>query len=1352
MKSFLKESLYIVPSLELIDEIKRNKDTSPFSSIGKSQNMVDDFKELYKHNFLVVLAEPGNGKSRLLKEIVLQSNKYEKKAIYINLKSIGSDSIIKKIASYIKRPIKHPKTEKDIKEIIDYFFIEKFKLEEDSNNVLICLDALDEVSKDSLLDYVDKIENFRADFPSVQIVLSCRDYIYEHYESFLKSQQPQLLEIKPFTSYKVSEYLKGYGFTENDVENVLNSFYSSFKLEIINSPRVLEIFVSLKGRFGLESVLNKNKAELLDYFIYGRLDEEENQKRKTNKTDVIKRVLEKLALCMSIYQATEITKDELLTFFDDVKSSLNSTFLNQVDINHFLERSLLVHSSNGDKIQFENAEFQEFLAAKELTRFGRVDQALFDVVVDKTLNEIYPFWSNSIKYVLDLEPSVQLPLIEFICRKESAFNHELLKMILVSDTQNIARLNQSVIEKTFTTIYDLYQKLKWYIPNGLAEKLTTYYVESHEQKLLSDLNNVDKESIVKENVLIVLNSLLSAEKIVIRTVWTDRIVEVLRDEKSLNLIKGSSVRVLAYLNSLDLIKDTIDYYKIEDSSLAHEILRAVIKIDPNDPYTIDMIVDSVKKERTHSYSSTGFQHITSAEGILYFLNVFSKDERLVSRYNMYSPDKYTKDEIIANIRNVYNDKIQDVLNTIILNSSTNVEYDGFINSLLELVKSVDKDYIFKVVDFLKGKDLYRREWHRFNQIFRVLVSSENISTFSKEILEVDGGKEFIAFLMLIEFENSQDPHKREMFEKSKEFLTDQYEKQKDLWANNTMKRPSRKNSVYSRFQYMLLPEPDKFMSAVFDFYRSNRNILSKQITDKDKRRMKELLMDTVLKWDFYSSNFHIKYTNEEKTKYSVSDAIRIFGDAFDLFSEFEIPFEVYRQKLIDFIPYSFRNDNEEGLFKLIGDLDESEMDRLVNFYLKPRTDDLLTINVDNLFNVIRHYKPVQFVPFLEKIVFNTEYELYYRQRSLELLHILRPSFKLYKDVFLLFSTPQNAIEGEIQEVANAFLISLKNEYQEEAIIWRWNKILENVKEHKVRGDSKSVDSYGMGHKVGHFNQPLLSVNNREFQPIYLEFLEKAIELYDENNLNKSYAVYMWDTVIQYFDNLKVSGSYEPIQTLEMVILKHRKSKGFNLLFNSLTGTRLNYADILGKPISFSECISQYNLIKEKSYERISSSEDLYIMVQDIIHVDLRNWVEKEGAYKIWEEKAASEALIQKTLKTQIENSLLKRGIREKEIRIVREEQLLNDKRTDFVISYGFIGQVVIEIKLTKNTADVNDELYPEKLIGYIDGTRSDFGIFLFFQTSLKHPWSEVEAKIVPLYEKHANKIKIIGLDCTRSAS
>src|SRR5260370_38958541 len=90
-----------------------------------------------------------------------------------------------------------------------------------------------------------------------------------------------------------------------------------------------------------------------------------------------------------------------------------------------------------------------------------------------------------------------------------------------------------------------------------------------------------------------------------------------------------------------------------------------------------------------------------------------------------------------------------------------------------------------------------------------------------------------------------------------------------------------------------------------------------------------------------------------------------------------------------------------------------------------------------------------------------------------------------------------------------------------------------------------------------------------------------------------------------------------------------------------------------------------------------------------MEIDLTRWIEAEGAYdrllsgKVFRRKVQQyEKLVQKTLKSQIEIILLKRGF---QIDVHRESQLLDDKQTDLLIRYGNVGPVIIEVKQTSNT-------------------------------------------------------------------
>ncbi len=145
----------------------------------------------------------------------------------------------------------------------------------------------------------------------------------------------------------------------------------------------------------------------------------------------------------------------------------------------------------------------------------------------------------------------------------------------------------------------------------------------------------------------------------------------------------------------------------------------------------------------------------------------------------------------------------------------------------------------------------------------------------------------------------------------------------------------------------------------------------------------------------------------------------------------------------------------------------------------------------------------------------------------------------------------------------------------------------------------------------------------------------------------------------------------------------------------------------------------------------------------------------EGAYKfISYVKRKQEDLIQKTIKTQFENCLLKKGLRGNEVNIKREEQLLDDKRTDFLISYGFIGPILIETKLLHRDEVIFEKArkkYKSTLLNYIKGTKSDIGIFLIFRIdkNKKYSLKDYIPKVKDVYEDCDN-VEVIGLDCIKA--
>lgn len=131
-----------------------------------------------------------------------------------------------------------------------------------------------------------------------------------------------------------------------------------------------------------------------------------------------------------------------------------------------------------------------------------------------------------------------------------------------------------------------------------------------------------------------------------------------------------------------------------------------------------------------------------------------------------------------------------------------------------------------------------------------------------------------------------------------------------------------------------------------------------------------------------------------------------------------------------------------------------------------------------------------------------------------------------------------------------------------------------------------------------------------------------------------------------------------------------------------------------------------------------------LLIKEIIREDIQRFVDQEGFYSIVKFFTApnssgaypNEDHIQKVLSVQLENALLKRGLRGTDI--YREPQLMDNKRPDFVIKYGFVKPIVVEIKLLKNP-EVTDlkarTNYKEKLQQYIHSQNAEYGIYLIFK-------------------------------------
>lgn len=1344
----MENYFYIEPKLKLSNSLEGlNVKENDLEDFFDNKTKIIDFnlKDIYLNKFTIVLAEPGNGKSRFLKELVIQAKENQYNAIFIDLKSIGQQKIDDKIKQLLKRPTKDFKNNKEINEIKDSFFIEEFQLNSKAEKI-ICFDVLDEVKNEITYELIDQIKQFSSDYSDLKIVISCRKFIFNKYNYLFKEFAPSFVQIEPFSLNDVNTFLHKNKFTKSEIASVTERFFRNYKYDVLNSPRILEIFVEVGKKWGLKIALEKSKSELLELFIFKEL-EEENRKANSNNIEITKRILEKLALTMEIFQSNEISQEDIITFFDDIESGFTTTFLQQVSINHFTERALLIPSPTSESLQFQNVEFQEFLAAKEIVRLGKVNQITFDLIVDMETKIIKPSWTNTLKYIIELCPNILKEIVEFICRSENIVEINTINQIIFSEESNISNLSEETKLEIFTLIFERYQSLKQYIPTNLAQKLALYFVDTEDNQLekYNDINDVEYA-----NVIHLVGYLIKDKKLKDSDYWRKLLISLVKKESNANHLKDEAIMTLSFFKDLKLMKRINSSLLKKNKTLFRTYIHACSNIDANDSFTIDLFFEDIYKDFSYTSMRYDFEKINSNSGVAYFLENLNNRE-LFNQFLNNNYSTYKIDSILDNIQNNLTSKIIALLKDLV------DVYDGFdynerfIDGIISIIKESQKSYIIYLLKSLSIKNNYEKDWYKYNNLFIKLLNPSNTKEFIKISLDHNYNKEKL-FNLFCNFEYSKIDEHQQIFESARPFFEQELIKIRDRQAENLKERNNkftrRKDEIYNEFNLRLNLNPEQYQSAVFSFYNNHKEDIKNKLTISDKRKIKYLINKKVFRYDFNAAT--IKIEKGENKRVSISRIIPEFTNAVYMLEDFEFKPLNYRNKLLEVIPYVIEVNDMPFLnfiFKKIGSLSATEIKKLLKFYNKDRQDDLFEENIRNLFETVKYFKIHDATKFLKAYVLNTRNNYENRIRALKLINELKPETSFNKLIFEKFSKKEAIIKETLSSISNEFLINHNKILQEEALNWRLKVLISNPILYSNNSRGNSIDINEISFKMNQFHKPLKAIDDLKFLNSFDDLLKKSMAIFENGIDYRSYAAFLWDIAFNYFDNLKVHGSYIHLQNLESILLKFSKHDGFSMLKKNYENLKINYTKHLSKPKSFTECILKYNEIRKKKYLSVTSSSDFYYIIQDIIQTDIKKWVEVDGAYKMIKDVGRKkEDLIQKTIKTQFENSLLKRGFRENEVHIRREEQLLDNKRTDFVLSFGFIGQILIEIKLSSNP-ETNSKTYYKKLINYIEGTKSDYGIFLIFATSLNKKWTEINDKILNINEPFKEKIKVIGLDC-----
>ena len=1019
---------------------------------------VESLKVVYSQQNVIVTSGPGNGKSRLLKEVTAQATHYRREAAFVDLKKVHNEnsSIEEFIQKYQKRPNKDVKTSDG--SINDFLKTTDFQLE-DTNNCIVCLDALDEVKSEGQESIIGKIIDFHHDHPQVKIIISSRDYIYDRFTDSFGELRPTVIKVFPFQRKEVTEFLNQSGFTANQIEQVLLRFGPSYSIHVIDSPRILEIFVELTKKESLEKTLQMTKADLLDRFIYKKL-EKEDKKFNKNKRDAIKRTLERLALVMHIYQTREIKKDELATFFEDIPG------INTKMGDEFYNRSLLIE--NEHTVQFENAEFQDYLAAKSIITLGEkhLNQYVFDLAVNQKLDTIFPFWFNSLAYLVQLKPAFQSNFVDFVIRRERKSDTRLLQYLLVEPKHIVSPKQQSEI---FRNTFLYFQNNNWSLGRDNAASLAQYYLLEDEDLLKQEADDKLEEDNRTLNICRLVSSIQKGGGSIDDEYWKGYFADVLQS-RSNSIVAHIALQSVAAFSDLSLIKDNFSFTEDTDDDTAYEYVRACQQAEPNSEYVIDLLF---LDRNYHIHPKPNFDKVTSKEGILYFLHKLA--EQAQSKLDLlYKPldkieQRFVLEEVIGNVRKVYDSDIEEAISSLILATSYCNEKQGFIYQLALLLKEENSGYVFSVISSTDDPT----EKRGFEFLIRNFVDQTNAEDIIQALLFKSYGKAVAANIFQM-FSHSEDADEKLLYEINKKYVNDEYKAREERSTQYTSKleRQLGEYDILEDFRIKLEPEEGKYIPDVFRFYNSRKDQLEERMTNTDFDRLKYLITCVIENYDFESVTV-IKEGNTTK----LSESIVTFNDALSLVKGLNIDYQPYRAKIISFIPFCFiRYSEDSSIFDLVESLTKEEIAELIQFYKTDREDDLFYSNIRNLLGAVEYYQITEALPVVRKVVLDSAFRED-RVEALRLIQKIKPDYQLCCELL------ENTSDTDLLKAASEILLSSqKNSHKTTGANWRFDRFRNQIINYNPEEHGAGKDH----HRMDYFDDLIsLPMNDSQFIENYL---------------------------------------------------------------------------------------------------------------------------------------------------------------------------------------------------------------------------------------------------------------------------
>lgn len=1266
-------------------------------------------ESLLNYDKLFVIAEPGYGKSTLLQ----------------NFEQLLADRCIKYQVVYGKDD-------------------HKIKINEEVKYLIF--DALDE-SKDVVAKFYEILQVVEE--KEIKLIISNRTHYLSRIEHFLQNKKFEYIKLQQFSKHQIFEFLKTKLEDSQIEDEVLNKIIENSKSgegkSILSTPRYLNEFCTYIKESGLkpETISNLKKSELFDKVIFFKLEAEHQD--NSNKIYLTKRVLERLALIMEIHEFNKISKDDFITFLDQTNSNISLVFLNSIDLDDLLNR---VMKTTGEFLEFEHTEFQEYLAAKELSRIGYRFQTIYDLMIDPKLQFIKSNWIDVLNYAIDIDEEFVKPVIRFIeTRNFESIDDKLIEIIL---NANIT-INDSVFrDLLFNILFNFYSSKGKPIYNVYTQ-LAKFITDSNKKIRVPLYKIADIEDSVTNtlrNQILLIEALAKKERLSEeeKSNWKLYLIKLLESNKFTHIHTTIFHSLIAFEDPKPLLK-LISVFEKKEDYILNGLFYPLGKLAPNVPETIALIKRCLKSKRRLDSLDSLVNNITDEKGLIEIFETLAQNPQILNlNCFQYGHGAYS---LFENVKKINSSELFQKIKDFVLALFESENHVFFRTNIIELslrfIFNKTPKFIHELVS--KKKFLYQLE-----DIIKALVREVDLETF----------KELENFIL----STKHNWRHQELIYKTKyvlesfkdnpiyAYIQNEYLNE---WESNRItdiqiKNPDEK--LIKEYRSYFIDDPKYYNPGLVPFLINKSKeilpLLQKQDIDYTKS-----VIEMVLR-GYNPDSFKIEiterkdnrtsFTHNQETWFSIES---YFKAAYLLgFNEILI---ACRNKFLKTFPrlnyYYDESFNEFSIeiFEIIGELTKDDI-KLIYKFCTERKDDLILFNARNFAENLKKLKLHQFIPLLVKLFHNEEIEKYDSEKVLEAIGELAKTPEDEKTLLEIFQHQKST--NKQKDIANSYLI--KKFKNDKAIIWRFQELKERFRpfntDHKYNG-TRGVSPFETELENPEFPICFYGIKNDIIYEGMLDILHFSFEKRSER-MNFAYSDYLQKIIYSYFQTFVSEKILRDLRRVSLDFYKPEQTNSFEQYIDKL----IEELYLKQKSLEpFITAIHSANQIIANKYLPIQSDLELKEFILSILEKEIRNLIENKGYYRVISDlsdkkKYPSEDLIQKTLKIALEKELIEKGLRTNDIN--REVESYDRLRYDYLISYGLYGPIMVELKLMKNSEIQNDKqrlTYKKKLKRYLDANKG-MGIYIIFQTEDNYKHKPKYLKMLNEY-KDLKGLEIVLLKC-----